>query len=135
MVAGAAAAEMTMSASAKLSYGNFGTGDYRSGYSAPTPGTFTEGATGYTADAATYDGSAGTSNTLTGDDLTAADTAYAAAMAVAGTTEAEGDAAGLAAGMLATHAQQRHQTQHGAAKLTLTLQVQVLVEHSAILRH
>ncbi len=38
MTAGVAAAEMTMSASAKLTYGNFGTGNYRSGYSAPTLG-------------------------------------------------------------------------------------------------
>ena len=37
MTAGVAAAEMTMSASAKLTYGNFGTGNYRAGYTAPTP--------------------------------------------------------------------------------------------------
>ena len=36
MTAGVAAAEMTMSASASLSYGNFGTGNFRSGYSVPT---------------------------------------------------------------------------------------------------
>jgi outer membrane protein OmpU len=102
MVAGAAAAEMTMSASAKLSYGNFGTGDYRSGYSAPNDGAFAlDAATGtISAGAATFDGSAGTSNVLTGDDLTAAAAAYTTAMAVAGATEADGDAAGLAAGLL-----------------------------------
>ena len=36
MTAGVAAAEMTMSASAKLTYGNFGTGNFRSGYTVPT---------------------------------------------------------------------------------------------------
>jgi len=38
MTAGVAAAEMSMSASAKLSYGNFGTGDFRAG-AATTAGT------------------------------------------------------------------------------------------------
>ena len=36
MTAGVAAAEMTMSASATLTYGNFGTGNFRSGYTVPT---------------------------------------------------------------------------------------------------
>ena len=44
MTAGVAAAEMTMSASAKLTYGNFGTGDHRSGYSAPHAGYTNGGA-------------------------------------------------------------------------------------------
>ena len=38
MTAGVAAAEMTMSASATLTYGNFGTGNFRSGYTVPTAG-------------------------------------------------------------------------------------------------
>ena len=36
MTAGVAAAEMSMSAGAKLTYGNFGTGDYRAGTAAGT---------------------------------------------------------------------------------------------------
>ena len=59
MTAGVAAAEMTMSASASLSYGNFGTGNYRSGYSAPVTGNFALNvATGaITKTAAAFDGS------------------------------------------------------------------------------
>jgi outer membrane protein OmpU len=105
MTAGVAAAEMTMSASAKLTYGNFGTGNYRSGYSAPATGNFTlDAATGTISQtAAAFDGSdatAGASAALTGTHLTAARTAYAAAKLVAGTTETAADAAGLAAGLL-----------------------------------
>ena len=38
---------MTMSASAKLTYGNFGTGNYRAGYSAPVvPNSYAHVATG-----------------------------------------------------------------------------------------
>ena len=44
MTAGVAAAEMTMSASAKLTYGNFGTGNYRAGYVQPLNGTTAGGA-------------------------------------------------------------------------------------------
>jgi len=105
MTAGVAAAEMTMSASAKLTYGNFGTGNYRSGYSAPATGNFTlDAATGTISQtAAAFNGSdatAGASAALTGVHLTAAREAYTAAGLVAGATEAAKDAAGLAAGLL-----------------------------------
>ena len=95
---------MTMSASAKLTYGNFGSGDYRKGYSAPVTGNFalytTTGAIEKTA--AAFDGSdntAAASAALTGNALAAARTAYAASKA-AGGTETAADAAGLAAGLL-----------------------------------
>ena len=84
MTAGVAAAEMTMSASAKLTYGNFGTGDYRKGYTAPNAGGFavnaTTGAIAGTAGTYTTGGAAtkGTSNiaALNDADLTKGETAY-----------------------------------------------------------
>ena len=104
MTAGVAAAEMTMSASAKLTYGNFGTGDYRSGYTAPNAGGFAVNATtgAIAGTAGTYTtggaGAAGTSNiaALSAADLTKGETAYDAAEAVKAGT---GAAAGLAAAM------------------------------------
>ena len=44
MTAGVAAAEYTMSVSASLTYGNFGTGNYRSGYAEVLNGTTAGGA-------------------------------------------------------------------------------------------
>ena len=84
MTAGVAAAEMTMSASAKLTYGNFGTGDYRAGYTAPNAGGFavnaTTGAIAGTAGTYTTGGVAtkGTSNItgLSDADLTKGETAH-----------------------------------------------------------
>ena len=104
MTAGVAAAEMTMSASAKLTYGNFGTGDYRSGYTAPNAGGFAVNATtgAIAGTAGTYTtggaGAAGTSNiaALSAADLTKGETAYDAAEKVKAGT---GAAAGLAAAM------------------------------------
>ena len=105
MTAGVAAAEMTMSASAKLTYGNFGTGNYRAGYTSPNAGfaTTATAATGAIAAVAqTYTDAggnpAGTSNVAAFNtaDLTAAETAHDAAIA-AGGTAAAGDAAALAA--------------------------------------
>jgi hypothetical protein len=128
MTAGVAAAEMTMSASAKLSYGNFGTGDHRSGHVSPAAPMVAASAAqsaafgvDRVAGTATYTdtgvaGAAGATNlrvyaATTGaatDPFTTAekvaaeaahDTARAAAMLVAGTTAAQGDAAGDAAAL------------------------------------
>ena len=121
MTAGVAAAEMTMSASAKLTYGNFGTGDHRKGYSAPHAG-YTNGgavslATGAyvkTADAytdstvtsvgasnlRTYNAAGAATDPFSVADYTAAeaahDAAYAAATGNATVKSAAGDAAALA---------------------------------------
>ena len=132
MTAGVAAAEMTMSASAKLTYGNFGTGDYRKGYSAPVTGNFalntTTGAIEKTA--AAFDGSdntAAASAALTGNALAAARTAYAASKA-AGGTETAADAAGLAAGLL-NHARAAVAPDSAwSSEADLTLQVQAVAE-------
>jgi len=94
-----------MSASAKLTYGNFGTGDYRKGYTAPNAGGFAVNATtgAIAGTAGTYTtggaGAAGTSNiaALSAADLTKGETAYDAAEAVKAGT---GAAAGLAAALL-----------------------------------
>ena len=120
MTAGVVSAEMTMSASASLSYGNFGTGNYRSGYTAPTAaghainvntGAIAPAASTYT-DAA--GGAAGTSNVQDGAgaaafstaDLTAAETAHDIARAAniaAGGNATTGDAAGDVAALSAAH--------------------------------
>ena len=111
MTAGVAAAEMTMSASAKLTYGNFGTGNYRAGYSAPVvPNSYAiNAATGaVTTTAATYTtggaGAAGTSNVtaLSTADLTKGETAHDAATG----TAAQKLKAGLDAAML-SHARRQ----------------------------
>jgi len=105
MTAGVAAAEMTMTATAKLSYGNFGTGDHRSGYSVPLNGNVAAGA------AAAVVGTAHTAATALanadGDfsaaDLAAGTTARTAEAAKAASTAATEDAAYLAA-VLSSHA-------------------------------
>jgi len=76
MTAGVAAAEMNMTASAKLTYGNFGTGNYRAGYSQPLNGTTVGGA------AAAIPGIAYTSTTA--DATIAGDGTYTAADQTAG---------------------------------------------------
>jgi len=79
MTAGVAAAEMTMSASASLTYGNFGTGNYRSGYSDTLNGTAAA-----TAGAAAVPGIAHTSATADATIGGAAASSYTAADQTAG---------------------------------------------------
>ena len=108
MTAGFAAAEMTMTATAKLTYGNFGTGDYRTGYAAPLNGNVAAGA------AAAVVGTAHTAATALANadgDFTAADlaagttarTAQVALRAVAGAPTAAETAAEDAAYLAAVH--------------------------------
>jgi len=78
MTAGVAAAEMTMSASASLTYGNFGTGNYRAGYTVPLNGTTAGGA------AAAIPGVAHTSATADATIGGAANVSYTAADQTAG---------------------------------------------------
>ena len=113
MTAGVVSAEMTMSASASLSYGNFGTGNYRSGYTAPVAaghainvntGAIAPNASTYTDAGA---GLAGTSNVQDGAgaaafsnaDLTAAETAHDGVIAANGSA-ADADTAALSAAHL-----------------------------------
>jgi len=100
MSAGVAAAEMTMSASAKLTYGNFGTGNFRAGYAHPLNGT----AAG-TAAAAPVPGIAHTSTTADATIGGAAAVSYTTADQTAGNNARAAQVALRAAALAPTAAE------------------------------
>ena len=100
MSAGVAAAEMTMSASAKLTYGNFGTGNFRAGYAHPLDGT-TAGTNaaapipGVAYTSARADATIGVTDVYSAADQTAGNAARATEAALATSTAATEEAADI----------------------------------------